>query len=76
MLNLSDKEVRVTLGESSSIAGQVAVQSINAACRDLKNNEIDAIVTAPINKYSVQSDDFNFTGHTEFLLMNLVLPEV
>ena len=66
LLNLSDKEVRVTLGESSSVAGQVAVQSINAACRDLKNQEIDAIVTAPINKYSVQSDDFNFTGHTEF----------
>ncbi len=41
------------------------------ATKALKNKEIDVLVTAPINKHNIQSDDFNFKGHTEFLESNL-----
>ena len=34
---------------------------------DLKNGEIDALVTAPINKENIQSETFKFPGHTEYL---------
>jgi 4-hydroxythreonine-4-phosphate dehydrogenase len=34
---------------------------------DLQAGKIDVLVTAPINKHNVQSPDFNFPGHTEFL---------
>ena len=32
-----------------------------------KSNSIDVLVTAPINKHNIQSDTFNFKGHTEYL---------
>lgn len=62
-----DSEPRITLGESSSDAGEYAVMSLNAACDDLSHDDLDAIVTAPVHKKSIQSKDFNFPGHTEFL---------
>ena len=34
---------------------------------DLKQGEIDVLVTAPINKKNIQSDTFHFPGHTEYL---------
>jgi 4-hydroxythreonine-4-phosphate dehydrogenase len=33
----------------------------------LKNGDIDALVTAPINKHNIQSETFTFPGHTEYL---------
>ena len=32
---------------------------------------IDAMVTAPIDKESAQSEAFQFTGHTEFMASHL-----
>ena len=37
------------------------------ASKALKNKKIDALVTGPINKKNIQSDDFQFKGHTDFL---------
>ena len=67
LINLQDEEVKVDLGESTQIAGKMAELSIAAACKDLKNNRIDALVTAPINKFNIQSETFDFVGHTEYL---------
>jgi len=67
LINIFDDEVKIDLGSSSKVAGQMAERALYAAGRDLKNNRIDAIVTAPINKESIQSDKFTFPGHTEFL---------
>jgi len=39
--------------------------------RDLRDEQLDALVTAPIDKESIQSDDFRYTGHTEFLAAEL-----
>ena len=41
------------------------------AVRDLRDEQLDALVTAPIDKESIQSDDFRYTGHTEFLAAEL-----
>jgi len=66
LINLSDEEIKIALGESSEVGGKMASLALNTACNDLKNKTIDAIVTAPIHKCNIQSPAFNFAGHTEF----------
>lgn len=53
-------------GQETAEAGRAAVEALRAAMRDLKEGTLDAIVTAPFDKGSVQAEDFHFTGHTEF----------
>ncbi|WP_295935819.1 4-hydroxythreonine-4-phosphate dehydrogenase PdxA [uncultured Alistipes sp.] len=53
-------------GKASPEAGLAAVEALRTATRELKEGALDAIVTAPLNKETVQSDDFRYTGHTEF----------
>jgi 4-hydroxythreonine-4-phosphate dehydrogenase len=66
LVNLSDEEIKIVLGESSETAGKMAVLALKNACNDLKDNLIDAMVTAPVNKFNMQSSSFKFAGHTEF----------
>ena len=58
-------------GVASKEAGKAAVEALQKAVEDLKEGTIDALVTAPINKDMAQSEEFNFTGHTEFMAANL-----
>ncbi len=67
MINVLNDEVKVELGKVTDVAGESAYLALDAAITDLKNGDIDAIVTAPIHKHSIQSDKFPFKGHTEFL---------
>ncbi|MBN2262849.1 MAG: 4-hydroxythreonine-4-phosphate dehydrogenase PdxA, partial [Prolixibacteraceae bacterium] len=67
IVNCCDDNVRVELGKSSSHAGEAAYLALEQAINDLKNGEIDALVTAPVNKENIQSEAFNFPGHTEYL---------
>ena len=53
-------------GRIAPEAGAAAVEALRVATADLKAGELDAIVTGPFDKQSVQSDTFRFTGHTEF----------
>nr|NQU93389.1 4-hydroxythreonine-4-phosphate dehydrogenase PdxA [Bacteroidota bacterium] len=66
IFNIYDREVKIDLGISTDIAGQMAHLSLQNAVESIDRKEIDAIVTAPINKKNIQSKDFNFPGHTEF----------
>ena len=66
LVNLYEDEVKLDLGTSTKIAGQMSERALYAAGRDLKNKLIDAIVTGPINKSNIQSEKFTFPGHTEF----------
>lgn len=69
-LNLIDivtDEVKVELGQPSKQAGKAAFLSLEAAVSDLKRGSIDVLVTAPINKDNIHSDEFAFAGHTEYL---------
>ena len=59
------------IGSATKIGGQYAFKSLNEATKSLKKGEIDLLITAPINKETIQSEEFNFSGHTEFLERNL-----
>ena len=67
IINCLDDNVRVELGKSTTIAGESSLISLENAVRDLKEGKIDVLVTAPINKDNIQSERFNFPGHTEYL---------
>ena len=62
-----NEDVEITLGQSNEVGGKYALASLEAATEDLKNGDIDALVTAPINKENIQSETFKFPGHTEYL---------
>lgn len=54
-------------GKVTPEAGQAAFACLQRGVEDLKAGKLDALITAPINKYNIQSDDFKFPGHTEYL---------
>lgn len=62
-----NNDLRINEGESTQDAGRAAVEFLRAAVKDLCDGTIDALVTGPINKETVQADGFEFTGHTEYL---------
>lgn len=64
---MSDQSLEVQPGVITPEAGKLAFESLKRAVEDLKLGKIDALVTAPINKHNIQSDDFKFPGHTEYL---------
>ncbi len=66
LINLNEEETRIEYGKSNKIAGKYAHLALERAVEDIKNNKINAIVTAPINKENIQSEEFVFPGHTEF----------
>ncbi len=70
IINCNDDNVRVELGKSTQESGFAAFQALEMATKDLLNEKIDVIVTAPINKYNIQSKDFSFPGHTEYFEEN------
>ncbi|WP_276168712.1 4-hydroxythreonine-4-phosphate dehydrogenase PdxA [Zobellia alginiliquefaciens] len=66
------KEIPKTkFGEATEEGGKYAIKSLRAAVDALKNDTIDALVTAPINKNNIQAEDFKFPGHTDFLAQEL-----
>ncbi len=67
IVNIHDEEIKIDLGKSTAIAGELSLLSLEAACDDLQKNNLDVIVTAPINKKNIQSPGFQFSGHTEYL---------
>lgn len=72
VLNCWKEEIKIDLGKSTKDGGLLASKSLRFAVESLKNNSIDFLVTAPINKDTIQSDSFNYPGHTEYLEANLV----
>ncbi|MDR1113204.1 MAG: 4-hydroxythreonine-4-phosphate dehydrogenase PdxA [Bacteroidales bacterium] len=67
LINLADNEVKIDWGIATEISSKMAILSLTEACKDLKNNKINALVTAPVNKHNIQSEDFKFISHIEFL---------
>ena len=67
IVNCIDDNIRVELGKSTTSAGEASFQALDRATSDMKQGLIDVLVTAPINKDNIQSEHFNFPGHTEFL---------
>jgi 4-hydroxythreonine-4-phosphate dehydrogenase len=75
ILNIHDEEVKIDIGQSTPIAGELALLSLEAATADLAKNEIDVVVTAPINKKNIQSDAFRFPGHSEYFAHKFNCPD-
>ena len=67
VINCVSENTRIELGKSTKESGAAAFASLEAATKDLTEGKIDVLVTAPINKNSIQSDEFQFPGHTEYL---------
>ncbi|WP_378186184.1 4-hydroxythreonine-4-phosphate dehydrogenase PdxA [Aquimarina sp. W85] len=67
ILNVWKESVAINFGKEDATIGAYAIKSLKAATNALKNNEIDVLVTAPINKASIQAEDFKFPGHTDYL---------
>ncbi|MEZ7515594.1 4-hydroxythreonine-4-phosphate dehydrogenase PdxA [Flavobacterium frigidarium] len=67
VFNLWKEGVDLNLGVNDEKVGTYAIKSFTAATQALKEGIIDVLVTAPINKYNVQSEEFKFPGHTDYL---------
>lgn len=67
IVNVSDEEVKIELGKVSKQAGELARIALEKAISDIKEGKADFLVTAPIHKKAIQSDEYNFPGHTEYL---------
>ena len=71
IVNVWKESVTINFGEEDPKVGAYAYKSLEAATEALKKDDIDALVTAPINKHTIQSDKFNFPGHTDYLAQQL-----
>ncbi len=71
VVNVWNEIPNLQFGEVTEEAGTYAIKSLKAAVEALKNGDIDALVTAPINKNNIQSEDFKFPGHTDYLAQEL-----
>lgn len=67
IIDCFDEELKVELGKSTEIAGKASFIALEKATDDLKAGLIDVLVTGPINKDNIQSDQFTFPGHTDYL---------
>lgn len=67
VLNVWKEGVNIEYGKVDNQVGQYAIKSFVAATTALKDGAIDVLVTAPINKSNIQSNDFKFPGHTDYL---------
>jgi 4-hydroxythreonine-4-phosphate dehydrogenase len=62
-----DEEVKVDFGKATPEAGQAALKALDRAMEDFRSGLYDVLVTAPINKQTIQSEGFHFPGHTEYV---------
>ncbi|MBS7256513.1 4-hydroxythreonine-4-phosphate dehydrogenase PdxA [Flavobacterium branchiicola] len=67
VLNLWKEGVDINFGKNDEKIGEYAIKSFVAATKALKEGLVDVLVTAPINKYNIQSEEFKFPGHTDYL---------
>lgn len=71
IINVVGEDLKIDPGEPAQVAGEAAFAALEAAVSDLREGNIDVLVTAPIDKHSIQSPSFSFPGHTEYLEASL-----
>ena len=67
ILNCLPENVFAEPGGATAESAQAAITCLERAVKDLKNGDIDVLVTGPMNKKSVVDAGFGFPGHTEYL---------
>lgn len=71
VLNVWRENIDLNVGTLDDTVGEFAIKSFQAATQALKDGLVDVLVTAPINKYNIQSAEFKFPGHTDYLAQQL-----
>ena len=71
IVNVWKEDINIEFGNENPKIGEYAIKSLIAATKALKEGKIDILVTAPLNKHNVQSEKFNFPGHTDYLAQEL-----
>ncbi|MFN4761978.1 4-hydroxythreonine-4-phosphate dehydrogenase PdxA [Gillisia sp. Q332] len=71
VINVWKENAVINFGAEDPESGKYAFKSLQAATKALKEDEIDVLVTAPINKNTIQSEEFKFPGHTDYLAREL-----
>ena len=66
-----DKEIKIEFGKATEESGNAAFVALERATQELGEGKIDVLVTAPINKSTIQNADFHFPGHTEYIEQRL-----
>lgn len=67
IVNCGEEEVKVEFSKPTSEAGKAALDALEKALQEYREGLIDVLVTAPINKHTIQSETFRFPGHTEYI---------
>ena len=62
-----EERVNITMGQPNPENATYTLQSLKQAYKAVQDGYASGIVTAPINKKTLQEAGFNFPGHTEFL---------
>jgi 4-phospho-D-threonate 3-dehydrogenase / 4-phospho-D-erythronate 3-dehydrogenase len=71
VFTFNNETVNIAFGKEDLSTGAYALKSLKIALENLKLNKVDCLLTAPINKNTIQSEDFKFPGHTDFLASQL-----
>ena len=71
VVNVWKETPKIEYGQDTKEGGEYAIKSLRAAVKALKEDKIDVLVTAPINKKNIQAEDFKFPGHTDYLAEEL-----
>ncbi|TVZ56635.1 4-hydroxythreonine-4-phosphate dehydrogenase [Lutibacter sp. Hel_I_33_5] len=67
LLNIWKEDIKIEIGNPTETSGKYAANSLEVAVTNLNEGAIDVLLTAPIDKENIQSESFNFPGHTEYL---------
>lgn len=64
--NCWEEDFEINPGQLTEAGGKYAITSLTVAAEALKAGKLDGLVTAPIHKKNIQSESFNFPGHTPY----------
>jgi 4-hydroxythreonine-4-phosphate dehydrogenase len=67
VINVMEECPDIIPGVETAEAGKLALAALDHAIADLKTQQIDALVTAPLNKNNINQPGIKFIGHTEYL---------
>lgn len=66
LINITEDEIKIDIGKITPTAGETSRLALEMAVKDVMEENIDVLVTCPINKQNVYSDSFKYSGHTEY----------
>ena len=67
IVNAWENEFTTEFGKPTKSSGEISYKSLELLTKSILENNVDVMVTAPINKKNIQNEKFNFPGHTDYL---------